>query len=78
MSQAALEVIKLEDLPSERPEECLSERLWAAVLYTDEMTRRVQVKDEVFALVKAQFSDQEVIELTTTVSFLYFSLLVVG
>jgi alkylhydroperoxidase family enzyme len=68
VSQEAMEVIKQEDLPAERPEGCLSERLWAAVLYTNEMTRNVQVRDEVFALVKAQFNDQEVIELTTTVS----------
>lgn len=68
VTQEALDVIKQEDLPADRPEECLSERLWAAVVYTDEMTRRVQVKDEVFALVKAQFSDQEVVELTTTIA----------
>jgi alkylhydroperoxidase family enzyme len=65
--EAALEVIKGEDL-GERPQDLLNERQWAALLYTDEMTRNVQIKDETFALVKSLFNDQEVVELTTTVS----------
>lgn len=66
VSHAGLEVIKASDLPSERPDS-LNEQLWAVVLYTDEMTRNVQVSDDTFDLVKKQFTDKEVVELTTTV-----------
>ncbi|KAL2206065.1 carboxymuconolactone decarboxylase [Sarocladium strictum] len=68
VSQEALEVIKQEELPAQRPAEVVGERLWAAVVYTDEMTRKVQVSDEVFKLVREQFNDQEVVELTTTIA----------
>ncbi|ANB14039.1 hypothetical protein AWJ20_4995 [Sugiyamaella lignohabitans] len=39
----------------------------ASVLYTDEMTKNVQVKDETFALLKQLFSEEEIVELTITV-----------
>lgn len=73
VSKEAMELIKTdEELELQRPKEAeeagLDERLWAAVVYTDEMTRRVQVRDEVFAVVKKHFTEQEIIELTTTVS----------
>lgn len=69
VSRAALEVVKTEAAldGTDRPQE-LSEKLWAVLLYTDEMTRNVQVKDETFALVKSLFNDQEVVEITATVS----------
>ncbi|EGR50616.1 uncharacterized protein TRIREDRAFT_21746 [Trichoderma reesei QM6a] len=46
----------------------LSERQWAVLVYADEMTRNVQVKDETFAALKGFFSDQEVVEITATVA----------
>ncbi len=46
----------------------LSEAQWAVLLYTDEMTRDVEVRDETFALLKGLFTDREVVELTATVS----------
>ncbi|PTB64213.1 hypothetical protein BBK36DRAFT_1178644 [Trichoderma citrinoviride] len=46
----------------------LSERQWAVLVYADEMTRNVQVKDETFALLKGLFNDQEVVEITATVA----------
>lgn len=66
VSEKALEAVKRESL-GERPE-LLNEKQWAVLLYTDEMTRNVQVKDETFALLKSLFNDQEVIEITATVS----------
>jgi alkylhydroperoxidase family enzyme len=66
VSEAALEHIKKDQL-GERPAE-LNEQQWAVLLYTDEMTRNVQVKDETFAHLKSLFNDQEVVEITATVS----------
>ncbi|PNY28235.1 Uncharacterized protein TCAP_01835 [Tolypocladium capitatum] len=69
VSQAALEVVKTEGAldGTDRPQG-LSEKLWAVLLYADEMTRNVQVKDETFALVKSRFNDQEVVEITATIA----------
>ncbi len=50
----------------ERPEG-LSEKQWAVVCFTDEMTRDVQVRDETFAVVKGLFGEREVVEITATV-----------
>lgn len=66
VSESALEAVK-RDVLGERPAE-LSEKQWAVLVYTDEMTRNVQVKDETFALLKSLFSDQEVVEITATVA----------
>ncbi|OAQ70637.1 4-carboxymuconolactone decarboxylase [Pochonia chlamydosporia 170] len=69
VSKEALEVVKtegpLEGL--ERPE-VLSERQWAVLVYTDEMTRNVQVRDETFDKLKSLFSDREVVEITGIVA----------
>lgn len=51
----------------------LSEKQWAVVHYTDAMTRDVKVKDEVFEKLKKHFSDQEVVEITATVSWVFCS-----
>ncbi|POR32679.1 Uncharacterized protein TPAR_07118 [Tolypocladium paradoxum] len=69
VSQAALEVVKREAAldGTDRPQD-FSEKLWAVLLYTDEMTRNVQVKDETFALVKSLFNDKEVVEITATIA----------
>jgi alkylhydroperoxidase family enzyme len=66
VSETALEAVK-RDVLGERPAE-LNERQWAVLVFTDEMTRNVQVKDETFALLKSLFSDQEVVEITATVA----------
>jgi alkylhydroperoxidase family enzyme len=66
VSEAALEHIKKDQL-GERPAE-LNEQQWAVLLYTDEMTRNVQVKDETFAHLKSLFNDQEVVEITATIA----------
>ncbi|KAI9172412.1 hypothetical protein HJFPF1_01914 [Paramyrothecium foliicola] len=66
VSETAMEHVQQDQL-GERPDE-FNERQWAVLLYADEMTRNVQVKDDTFALIKSSFSDQEVVELTATVA----------
>lgn len=66
VSEAGLEAIK-QDTLGERPAE-LSEKQWAVLLYTDEMTRNVHVKDETFDRLREFFSEQEIVEVTATVS----------
>lgn len=39
------------------------------VKYTDAMTRTVKVPEDVFTELKSHFSEQEVVEITATVSF---------
>lgn len=47
--------------------EGLNEKQWAVLVYTDEMTRNVQVSDETFEVMKGLFSEQEIVEITATV-----------
>jgi alkylhydroperoxidase family enzyme len=50
-------------------ETCLNARQRVVVAYTDEMTRNVVVKDETFKLLNdVEFSDREILELTTTIA----------
>lgn len=49
----------------------LSEKQWAVVRYTDSMTGNVKVEDAVFAELKKHFSEQEVVEITATVSLVF-------
>ncbi|KAL0942519.1 carboxymuconolactone decarboxylase [Colletotrichum truncatum] len=51
-----------------RPALYLSEKQWAVLVYTDEMTRNVRVKNETFEKLKGLFSEREVVEITTTVA----------
>ncbi|KAK3686069.1 AhpD-like protein [Podospora appendiculata] len=46
----------------------LSEPLWVALCFADEMTRNVKVVDETFARVRAVFGEREVVEITATVA----------
>ncbi|RKK10978.1 hypothetical protein BFJ66_g17562 [Fusarium oxysporum f. sp. cepae] len=64
--ETGLEAIKGEIL-GERPAE-LSEKQWAVLLYTDEMTRNVRVKDETFDRLREYFNEQEIVEITATVA----------
>ncbi|KAJ2904212.1 carboxymuconolactone decarboxylase [Zalerion maritima] len=72
--EAMEEVVKLPDLHDgaggKRPEKAdlLNEKQWATLVYTDEMTRNVSVKDETFAELKRLFNEREVVEITTTVA----------
>ncbi|KAK5085356.1 hypothetical protein LTS08_003181 [Lithohypha guttulata] len=46
----------------------LDKREWATLRYADAMTRDVKVSQSLFDEVKALFSEQEVVEITTTVA----------
>lgn len=70
VSEAGMKFLEkdgLGDGEKEEGEKVLGEKLWAVVRYTDEMTRNVRVPEEVFDLLKARFSEQEVVEVTATV-----------
>lgn len=67
VSVAALDVVKAETLPEARQVKLFNEKQWAVLRYTEEMTRNVQVSDEVFALVREHFDDRETVEITATV-----------
>ncbi|KAH6610822.1 4-carboxymuconolactone decarboxylase family [Trichoderma cornu-damae] len=67
VSADAMEAVKRDAL-GERPEGLLSEKQWAALVYADEMTKHVQVKDETFEVLRRHFNDQEVVEITATVA----------
>ncbi|KHN94289.1 Carboxymuconolactone decarboxylase [Metarhizium album ARSEF 1941] len=69
VSEEVLDVVKTEGpLAAVARPAVLSEKQWAALVYTDEMTRSVQVTDETFGNLKACFSDREVVEITGTVA----------
>lgn len=53
----------------------LSAKLWAVVRYTDAMTEEVTVNSEIFDELKKHFTDQEVVELTATVSYECYDLI---
>jgi len=46
----------------------LSKEMWVVLAYTDQMTRGVEVDDEVMERLKECFTDKEVVELTATVA----------
>lgn len=71
VSHDALDVVKLDKIDGMERPEVLSEKQWAVLLYADEMTRNVQVKDETFANLRELFSDKEVVEITGTVSIMH-------
>ncbi|KAG6015540.1 hypothetical protein E4U43_005123 [Claviceps pusilla] len=70
VSKEALEVLVKQEGPLaglDTPAQ-LDDRQWAVLVYTDEMTRNVQVRDETFARLKSLFSDREVVEITGTIA----------
>ncbi|KAI1418432.1 AhpD-like protein [Hypoxylon sp. FL1857] len=83
VSEEALGVVKRRDLVpaggvggAEGEEEArkeaeavgLGEREWAVLRYADEMTRNVEVSDEVFGALRKVCSEREVVEVTATVA----------
>ncbi|OTA80097.1 hypothetical protein M434DRAFT_401925 [Hypoxylon sp. CO27-5] len=81
VSEEAMEVVKRGDLipgdgGREEEEEVrkeaeglgLGEREWAVLRYADEMTRNVEVSDEVFGALRKVCSEREVVEVTATVA----------
>jgi AhpD family alkylhydroperoxidase len=59
---------QLDALAADRVPEALTDADRAVLDYADAMTRAVRVPDEVFARVRAQLSDRELVELTVTVA----------
>lgn len=68
VNEEALALLEQPDLGGKKGSEVLSQKLWAVVDYTDAMTRDVAVKDAVFQNLREHFSEQEVVEVTATVS----------
>jgi len=75
VSRAALEIVKSQpELGSaalkkgEDEEEGLSRKQWAIVALTDQMTRRVEVEDQVMDALKEWFGDSQIVELTATIA----------
>ena len=67
MSKAQVDAV-LKSPPREPQMGVLDERLSAVMAYTDAMTLDVQVPEEVFARLKEQFSEKEVVEITATIA----------
>ncbi|KAI6608025.1 hypothetical protein MCOR14_004146 [Pyricularia oryzae] len=72
VAESAMEnfVKRTEPLVGSNPSQdgLLSDKQWAVLRYTDEMTRNVRVADETFDLLKSLFSEREVVEITATVA----------
>ncbi|KAL5594436.1 hypothetical protein BROUX41_001369 [Berkeleyomyces rouxiae] len=69
VSEEAMEAAKIETpLTGVAKNDLLNEKQWVVLVYTDEMTRNVQVTDETFSKLKSLFSDTEVVEITGTVA----------
>ncbi|KAF4548079.1 Hypothetical protein D9617_32g091990 [Elsinoe fawcettii] len=65
-TQEMFAVVKQHQLVSQGP---LTDRQWAALLYTEHMSRAITVPDEVFeGLKKAGYSTKEIVELTAVIS----------
>ena len=71
VTEEGMKTLEVGDLRSKNAGEGLSEKQWAVVKYTDAMTKDVSVPEEVFAELKKQFSEQEVVEITAVVSLVY-------
>ncbi len=63
LSQAAIDELRAGRVPAE-----LDAADRAVIAYTEAMTRDVHVSDDVFAQVRAHFSERNTVELTTTIA----------
>ncbi|KAL1962277.1 hypothetical protein VTN77DRAFT_9867 [Rasamsonia byssochlamydoides] len=57
-----------DDLPQRPSDSPLTDRQWAVLLYTDQMTRAVKVEERVFDLLRGLFSHREIVELTAAIA----------
>lgn len=78
VSEEGMALLEQPDLGGKNGSEVLSQKLWAVVNYTDAMTRDVAVKDSVFEKLREHFSEQEVVEITATVSVIWMQHLTRG
>lgn len=68
VSEAGMKLLALPDPATGGDHDSLSAKQWAVVKYSDAMTRDVKVSEDVFTELREHFSDQEVVEITATVS----------
>jgi alkylhydroperoxidase family enzyme len=68
VSDEGLKILEEKDLGSKNGGSELTDKQWAVVHYTDAMTRDVTVRQQVFDALRAHFSEQEIVEVTATVS----------
>ena len=68
VSDEGLKILEENDLGAKNGGSELTDKQWAVVHYTDAMTRDVAVKQQVFDALRAHFSEQEIVEVTATVS----------
>jgi alkylhydroperoxidase family enzyme len=68
VSEEGMKILAEEEPAKKKGEPGLTEKQWAVIDYTDAMTRNVAVEQEIFDELKKHFSDQEVVEVTGTVS----------
>ena len=66
--QAGLTQAQLDALRADRTPDGLADADRAVLAYADAMTRRVHVPDEVFAQVRKQLPERELVELTVTIA----------
>ncbi|MEU6252560.1 carboxymuconolactone decarboxylase family protein [Streptomyces sp. NPDC047043] len=64
--RAGLGVAELAELRQEKPD--LDDRRRRVIAYTDAMTRDIDVPDELFDALRADFTEPELVELTATVA----------
>lgn len=60
---------QIEALPLWKGSTLFNDQERAVLQYTDEMAEKIRVSDDTFAKVKAFLSDQEIVELTTTIGY---------
>lgn len=75
VSDEGMKLLGEADLTAKLGAEGLSGKQWAVVAYSDAMTKSVAVEQVVFDGLKKHFSDQEVVEITATVSTFIISCL---
>lgn len=75
VSDEGMKILGEADLATKQGTAGLTEKQWAVVAYSDAMTKSVAVKQVVFDGLKKHFSDQEVVEITATVSVFIISYL---
>lgn len=78
VSDEGLKILERKDLHAKNGGSELTEKQWTVVHYTDAMTRDVAVKQDVFDALKNHFSEQEIVEVTATVSVRWTFLWMIG
>lgn len=70
VSDLGMKTLAEDHIDVEAAQSGLTVKQWTVAKYTDAMTAEVEVSDDLFDRLKGLFSDQEVVEITGTVSYL--------